>query len=97
MGAFKDFDQGVEEVEDNWAEFKYGGEEFKVNFNVPAGPILKWMRQGSKLEAIPLLLETLLPIADVERLIGTNANMGQLTELITWLAEELGGQGNSQD
>lgn len=93
--SFKDFDQAVSEIEDRFVKFQFAGEAFEINLNVPAGKILKWMEHGNRLEAIPALLRTFLSNEDYDRLIGTNANWAKMEALVTWLAEELGGQGNS--
>ena len=92
--TFKDFDDAVDEVEDRWAEFRFEGEDFKVNLNVEAGPLLRWMESANKVEGIPQLLKTFLDEDDYERLLSTGAKWPKMESLVTWLAEELGDSGN---
>lgn len=92
----KDFDDAQGEVEERWTEFQFGGERFKVNLNVDGGAILRWMAEGSKIEAVPKLLQTFITDkSDYERLLKTRQPWSKYDALVTWLAEELGGQGNA--
>ncbi len=93
--VFKNFDDAAaEEIEARVVSFTIGGEDFSCDLNVNAGEILTWMRSGSKIEGVPLILETFLSEEDFERILETKATWAAMEELIKWLMGELGGQGN---
>jgi hypothetical protein len=94
--VFKDFDDAASEMEDRTVEFVIGGDTFEVNLNVPAGRVLRWMRNSQKTEAVPELLEMFLGEDDFDRLTkNPNISWNQMSALLTWFAEEMaGGLGN---
>lgn len=103
---FKDFDKAVSEIEDRWTDFQFAGEMYHINLNVDGGEILKWMEEGSKIQAIPKLLQTFLGDKDYERIVNASRVPGEpkkeaggiewsrYESLVEWLAEELGNSGN---
>ena len=93
---FKDFDAAVAEVEERTAEFPIGGETFEVNLNIAAGPVLEWMRNSEKTEAVPKLLIMFLGEDDYNRLVANpNVDWKRMRALVTWFAEEMAaGLGN---
>lgn len=90
----EDFDKAGAEVEDRTTKFTFKGEDFEVNLNVLAGPLLTWMESASKVEGIPKLLQLFLDEEDYARLLGTDAHWSEVEELVVWLAKELGDSGN---
>lgn len=103
---FKDFDAAKAEVEDRWTKFQFAGEMYEVNLNVDGGEILTWMEEGSKIQAIPKLLQTFLGMDDYKRIVNSSRVPGEPKKdaggvewsryeaLVEWLAEELAGSGN---
>ena len=93
--AFKDFDAVErEEVTSQPVEFQLAGERWSANLNVNAGYMLRWMRSGSRVEAIPQLLIALLGEKQYEKLeealIESGYPMAVMEEVILWLAEQMG-------
>lgn len=95
--VFKDFDDAEgEALEERWADVKFGDEHFKVNLNVDGGNILRWMRKGSSMEGIPLLIEIFFPDKDdYERLLNVRAPWSKYEELGLWLVSELSGESST--
>ena len=96
MSSYKDFSRARGEVENTFAEFDIGGENFKVNMNVHAGRMLKWMEMADDRQAVPGLLKTLLGDSEYDRLCRADIEWSELLELVNWLSGELGGSGDPE-
>lgn len=91
---FKDFDAAVDEVEDRYKKFQYGGETFEANLNVAAGDLLRWMEHGGSTESIPALLKVFFTEDDYDRLLDVDAPWSKMEDLMIWLVAELGTEKN---
>jgi len=87
-----DFDAVDREITPRPVKFKIGGEMFAADLNVNAGAMLRWMRNGSKVESVPILLDALMGEDESERL--EEALDGEpfeaLNELTRWLGNQMG-------
>jgi hypothetical protein len=92
--GYKNFDDAIAEKEERTTKFTLAGEDFEVNLNVKAGPLLRWMESASRVEGIPKLLQLFLDEEDYQRLLDTDADWDRLEALVVWLAQELGDSGN---
>lgn len=95
-GNFKDYDQAINEVEDKWYEFRFGGEDFKVNLNVDGALVLRWMENSSNMAAIVSLTKELMGEDDYKRLLGTGQSWPKYEMLLTDFFTMIGGPGNVQ-
>lgn len=95
---YMDFDRADREVESRPVEFKLAGERWEADLNLNAGRLLRWMRQGSRIEAVPTLLEALLGDDQYERfedkLDEERIPFSDLEDLLVWLVKQVGGSGN---
>lgn len=99
--SFRDFDAMVEEQgtsPDRFMTFKLADQEWTANLRVNAGDMLDWMRTGSKVEAIPALLDALLgekqTIELIKALKKSEIDFSVMEKVVLWLAEEMGDSGN---
>lgn len=95
--VFKDFDATEREVDDRTVPFKLGGRTWDANLSPNAGRLLRWMRQGSKVEAIPGLLEAVLGddyLVFEQTMIDENVPFPAVEEVLVWLVQQVGGSGN---
>ena len=90
---FKDYDQAIAEVEGRWQEFRFGGEDFKVDLNVDGAVILRWMEESNSVSSIAQLLKTLMD-DDYQRLLATRQKWPKYEALLKDLFTVLGGPGN---
>jgi hypothetical protein len=90
----KDFDAVEREFTARPVPFKVAGREWTADLSVNAGRMLRWMRSGSRVEALPTLLIALLgedQYTELEdALAETNYDMAVLEEVVLWLAEQMG-------
>lgn len=90
----KDFDAAEREFTSRPLNFKVAGREWTADLSVNAGRMLRWMRSGSRVEALPTLLIALLgedQYNELEKaLVDTNYDMAVLEEVVLWLADQMG-------
>jgi len=91
---FKDFDAVEYEVFDKKEYFLYEGEYFEADLNVEAGKVLRWMRMGQTIEAVPEMLVLFVGEEQFEAICDKGAQWPKLQAVVKWLAEKLGGLGN---
>ncbi len=92
---FIDFDQYDDEIEDRPVRFKFGGENFEINFaEIDGAIILRWMRKGINPSSVPDLFYSLLGDDEYTRLLSTKAPWPKYEKLILWLMGEIAGSGN---
>jgi len=92
--GYKNFDEGVAEVEERHTKFTFAGHDYEVDLNIEAGPLLRWMESASKVEGIPKLLKLFLDDEGYEQILDSGVKWSRLEELILWLSKELGDSGN---
>ena len=93
---FKDYDAAEDEVEDAWWQFRFGGEDFKVNLNVDGAAILRWMRNSRNPGAIAVLLQEIMG-DDYDRLLATKQPWKKYEMLLIDVFDVVGaGRGNAR-
>jgi hypothetical protein len=92
----KDYDQAVEEVDDKYYEFLFGGEKFSVRLNLNGGMVLSWMEGATSNRSMVDLLKMIFGDEDYKRLKDTRRPWSQYAMLINDIFEQLGGPGNPQ-
>ena len=91
---FDEFDAADAEVEERTTKFTFAGEDYEVDLNIEAGPLLRWMESASKVEGIPKLLKLFLDEEGYEQILDSGVKWSKLEKLILWLSQELGDSGN---
>lgn len=92
--GYKNFDEAVAEKEERHAKFTFEGNDYEVDLNIKAGPLLRWMESASRVEGIPKLLRLFLDEEQYEQVLDSDADWAKLEKLVLWLAQELGDSGN---
>lgn len=92
--VFMDFDAVLREAESRPIDFRVGGRVWTADLGVNAGRMLKWFRQGNRVEAIPVLMEALLGDKQYtefeDAMVDANYDLAGLEKIILWLAEQMG-------
>ena len=91
---FDEFDAAEDEVAERTAKFTFQSEDYEVDLNIDAGPLLRWMESASRVEGIPKLLKLFFSEEDYEKILDSGAKWAKLEKLVLWLSQELGDSGN---
>ena len=97
VSEFKDFDAVEYEVFDKKEYFLYEGTYFEADLNVEAGKVLRWMRMGQTIEAVPEMLVLFIGEEQFDAISVPNGrscrllSSGSRRNLVVWETDDLWG------